>query len=92
MANDIALIIGANPINNGTVIVTTSVKGVYSSNEDHVSNLPSIAQIQDKYQYRFDDPSYYYGTGLIDGGDVWNMWDKKWKLKLDIELVSSGLH
>jgi hypothetical protein len=36
----------------------------------YVKNTPIIADIQNKYDNRFDDPSYYYGTGNVDGGDV----------------------
>ncbi len=37
----------------------------------YVQQYPTIADIQDKYDNRFDDPSYYYGGGGgTDGGDV----------------------
>jgi hypothetical protein len=37
----------------------------------YVQEYPVIADIQDKYDNRFDDPSYYYGGGgNVDGGDV----------------------
>jgi len=36
----------------------------------YVQQYPTIADIQDKYDNRFDDPSYYHGGGNVDGGDV----------------------
>lgn len=73
MVNDIILAINSNPIKNGTLLVQCKVTG--PSNEDkndtYVSNSPSIASIENKYDNRFDNPSYYYGGGGdVDGGDV----------------------
>jgi len=70
MANDITLAIGSNPIKNGTTLVQCKVTGFSSSDvyDAYVSNSPVIADIQAKYDNRFDDPSYYYGGA--DGGDV----------------------
>lgn len=63
MANDIEKIISANPIKNGTTIVSTTFTGVYSKLDTYVKNTPVITDIENKYDDRFDDPSYYYGTG-----------------------------
>jgi hypothetical protein len=71
MANDIALSISTNHIKNGTVIYGCSRTGLFDTKDTYVSNLPTIADIQDKYDGRFDDPSYYFGGGGgTDGGDV----------------------
>ncbi len=65
MANDIIEAIGANDIKNGTVVVNVlpTASGIYK-NDDHVTNLPNISQIQAKYDTRFDDPRYYTGDAV----------------------------
>jgi hypothetical protein len=63
MANDINKIVSANPIKNGTVLVSCTRTGEYSTLDTNVKNTPAIADIQNKYDARFDDPSYYYGLG-----------------------------
>lgn len=70
MANDIDLSIDTNPIKNGTLVYGCSRTGIFQTKNTYVSNKPTITQIQDKYDNRFDDPSYYYGTGNVDGGNV----------------------
>lgn len=72
MANDIQLAKSGNLIKNGTMVVQCKVTGptikdVYNR---YVSNIPTISDIDDKYDNRFDNPSYYYGGGYVDGGDV----------------------
>jgi hypothetical protein len=61
--NDIAKIKSANVIKNGTILVGTSWTGNYSTRDTYVQNTPTISAIENKYDDRFDDPSYYYGTG-----------------------------
>lgn len=63
MANDINKIISANPIKNGTTLVSCTRTGRYSKLETYVKNSPVITDIQAKYDTRFDDPAYYYGLG-----------------------------
>jgi len=85
MADDIKLSLSTKPIKNGTMLASCSSTGKYSylskqindpNNskifEDHVNNLPSFDEIKDKYDLRFDNPSYYHGGGIgsVDGGDV----------------------
>lgn len=72
MANDITKAISANPLKNGTMLVQCKVTGFSVSDiyDTYVSNLPSITDIQSKYDDRFDNPSYYYGSNNVDGGDV----------------------
>lgn len=70
MANDINKAILANPIKNGTTLVSCTKTGEYSTLESYVKNSPTITDIQNKYDDRFDDPSYYYGSGGVDGGNV----------------------
>lgn len=67
MTNDINKAISTNPIKNGTVIVSCLRTGEYSTLETYVKNVPTISDIENKYDNRFDDPSYYYGNG---GGNV----------------------
>jgi hypothetical protein len=63
MANDIDEAIGANPVKNGTAVVGCLPTGPTAKfkNDDRVSNKPTIATIQAKYDARFDDPRYYAG-------------------------------
>lgn len=72
MANDITLAIDTNPIKNGTMIVQCRVTGfnVNDTYDLYVNNTPTITDIESKYDNRFDNPSYYYGGGEVDGGDV----------------------
>lgn len=76
MANDITLAVSSNPIKNGTVVVTCPNTGFPTAGlpstltyDAFVTNQPTISQIQSKYDNKFDNPSYYYGS-TTDGGDV----------------------
>jgi hypothetical protein len=64
MANDIKLADDAEPIKNGTLVVYTKVTGPTDKDKlnTYVINTPAIGDIEDKYDNRFDDPSYYYGA------------------------------
>ena len=68
---DITTAIGANNIKNGTTLSGVSRRGdVQSHFQTHDSNTPALADIENKYQNRFDDPTYYgshssLSTGLI---------------------------
>jgi len=70
MVNDIMKAISINPLKNGTLLVSCTRTGEYSSLNTYVKNTPTITDIEAKYDNRFDDPSYYYGGGNVDGGDV----------------------
>lgn len=72
MANDIKLAKSGNPIKNGTLVVQCKVTGstIKDFYNEYVSNSPKLSSIEDKYEERFDNPSYYYGGGGVDGGDV----------------------
>ena len=59
MANDINKAISANPLKNGTTVVTCLNTGEYSTLDTYVSNIPTISDIEDKYEDRFDDTTYY---------------------------------
>jgi hypothetical protein len=50
---DITKIKDANPVKNGTLVVSTTVTGRYKTNDSAVLNVPTIATIDDKYGYRF---------------------------------------
>ena len=63
MANDINKAISANPIKNGSALVSCTKTGEYSTLDSSVKNSPTISDIQSKYDSRFDDPAYYYGLG-----------------------------
>lgn len=67
MAIDIILANSGLPIKNGTMVVTCGVTGLPSSGNitynKYVNNTPAISGIQNKFDNRFDDPSYYYGVG-----------------------------
>lgn len=68
MANDIAKAISANTIKNGTTITTTTFTGYYNTLNTYVKNTPTINDIQNKYDNRFDDITYYtIGSGTIIG-------------------------
>ena len=69
MANDIQKSVSANEIKNGSAVVSCTFTGEYSVLNTYVKNTPVIADIQAKYDARFDDPSYYYGCNP-DGGNV----------------------
>lgn len=68
MANDIQAAVSGVVVKNGTIVVTTTFTGENSKIDTYVSNKPTIADIEAKYDDRFDDPSYYYGTSLNGGG------------------------
>lgn len=69
MANDIQKSVSANQIKNGTTVVSCTFTGEYSVLDTYVKNTPAIADIQSKYDTRFDDITYYtIGSGLIVGG------------------------
>lgn len=50
---DIALSKANTPIKNGTVVVSTTPKGRSDKLDTHVSNNPTISNIQSKYGNRF---------------------------------------
>lgn len=70
MASDIQKSKADNLIKNGTVVVSVLATGFTSKNllNTHVTNIPVIEDIENKYDERFDDPSYYYGGG--GGGSI----------------------
>lgn len=72
MANDIMLAISDQPIKNGTLLVQCKRTGFTDKDiyNRYVKNTPTITDIEAKYDFRFDNPSYYYGGGNVDGGDV----------------------
>ena len=70
MANDITKAISGNPLKNGTLLVSCTRTGEYSLSNSYVKNTPTLSDIESKYDNRFDDPSYYYGSGGVDGGNV----------------------
>ena len=62
MANDIQRSVGgATKIKNGTIVVSTKPTGPTAKDkiDTYVSNKPEIADIEAKYDTRFDDPTYY---------------------------------
>lgn len=72
MANDIIAIDVSKGINNKYAVCSAVTSGYYSKHlvrGNYPVNL-TIENIQAKFDHRFDDPSYYYGGGGADGGDV----------------------
>lgn len=72
MANDIITIDETKPINNKYAVCSALASGFYSKSlvrENYPADL-TISAIQSKFDNRFDDPSYYFGSGGVDGGDV----------------------
>jgi hypothetical protein len=64
MAIDITnAVSGVATIKNGTLVVSCLQTGMFKTNNTYVVNTPTISDIESKYDNRFDDPSYYYGTG-----------------------------
>lgn len=61
MANDIALANTGNPIQHGTAILYVDKLGNKQTNTVYTYNKPIIADIENKYDNRFDDPRYYTG-------------------------------
>jgi hypothetical protein len=77
MAVDIILAKNGSPIKNRSIIINSkTIKNsslVYSTYDAFVTNVPTITDIENKYDYRFNHPSYYYGGGSggdVDGGNV----------------------
>lgn len=58
MANDIQVARSA-VIKNGTAVVYADKLGNTKTLDTYVSNKPAIADIEAKYDERFDDPTYY---------------------------------
>ena len=68
MANDITKAISANLIKNGTALVSCTTTGEYSVLNTSVKNTPAITDIENKYDNRFDEITYYtVGNGNILG-------------------------
>ena len=59
MANDIQAINSGVPLNQrGVVTVSTPGTG-YQTYDERALNRPEIGDIENKYDQRFDDPTYY---------------------------------
>lgn len=61
MAFDIQTAVSGVDIKNGTSVVSTTFTGTYSTLNTSVINNPTIDDIKEKYDDRFDDPRYYTG-------------------------------
>jgi hypothetical protein len=61
MANDIQKSISSEDIKNGTIVVSTKPTGPTAKDKinTYVSNKPEIADIEAKYDDKFDDITYY---------------------------------
>lgn len=53
MANDISKAVSANPVKNGSSVVSTTFTGAYKSYNYYVKNTPDMNTIQAKYDNRF---------------------------------------
>lgn len=61
MANDIQVAVSGNLIKNGTSVISCTRTGEYAVLNTYVKNTPAIADIESKYDSRFDEPRYYSG-------------------------------
>ena len=61
MPNDIQLAVSGTPIKNGTILVSCLATGKYSVINTYVDNKPTLSDIDNKYDSRFDEPRYYSG-------------------------------
>lgn len=59
MANDILVSKSGQAIKNGTAVVSCTRTGEFSNIDTYVLNTPAIADIQSKYDARFDEIRYY---------------------------------
>ena len=64
MANDIQVAVSGSLIKNGTAVVSATVTGQYKTLDTSVLNTPIIADIESKYDARFDNPRYYSGDNV----------------------------
>ena len=62
MANDIIVAVSGELIKNGSCVVYANKQGDTKILNTYVQNTPTIGDIENKYDNRFDDPSYYYGS------------------------------
>ena len=53
MATDISKAVDGSPIKNGTVVITTTFTGEYSTIDTYAKNTPTITEIEEKYDNRF---------------------------------------
>ncbi len=65
MANDIMIIDSSKPVNVEYAVCSTLPTGYTTKllKFGYYSNNLTIENIENKYETRFDDPSYYYGIG-----------------------------
>lgn len=70
MANDIQAAVSGSPIKNGSAVVTTTFTGEYSVLNTYVSNKPTMADIENKYDNRFYNGIFVQlvGSGTVIGG------------------------
>lgn len=72
MKIDIIAIDPSKNINNKYAVTSVFPTGYYSKllvRANYPADL-TISSIESKFAERFDDPSYYYGSCGVDGGDV----------------------
>lgn len=66
MSNDIGLAKNGELIKHGTLVISTSsTTNSFQTLDNNVYNKPVIADIENKYDDRFDDITYYtIGSGV----------------------------
>lgn len=69
MSNDIGLAKSGELIKHGTLVISTSsTTNSFQTLDNNVYNKPAIADIENKYDERFDDITYYtIGTSTLIG-------------------------
>lgn len=53
MTNDIQKAVSANPVKNGSSVITTTFTGQYNTYNYYVKNTPTMNSIEAKYDNRF---------------------------------------
>lgn len=72
MKIDIITAISGEPINNIRAVCSTLPTGETAKllfRNNYPADL-TISSIENKFAERFDDPSYYYGSSGLDGGNI----------------------
>jgi len=82
---DIIKAISANDIRHGTSVTgvdgTGNVQAYFETGKDATS--PALSDIESKYVSRFDDPTYYFHHGLVDGLEFYYRLDEQSGTRLD---------
>jgi hypothetical protein len=73
MKIDILAVDPSKSINNKYAVLSVLPSGSYSKllvRANYPADL-TISSIESKFAERFDDPSYYYGSSIVNGGNYY---------------------